>query len=409
MKIKRYFAADMRQALRKVREAQGSDAVILSNRKIDGGVEIVAAVDYDESLLDPGPPPARDPVPTASVSPLSKAPDPAATPVQAPPIEPVRERIEWSQDPSIAALRAELQSMRGLLEQQLSGLAWGEMGRRSPQRASMLRRLLSLQIEPDLARDVVAQIPEGADLEPAWRKALTVLAQQLKTQDDPILADGGVVALVGPTGVGKTTTVAKLAARFALRHGPDQVALVTTDNFRVGAVEQLRTFGRIMNVPVRVTKGQDELRNALDELYDRRLVLIDTAGMSQRDIRLSEQLSMIQDGAPLVRNYLVLSATTQTLGLDEAVRAFRSVQLDGCIITKLDEATGLGNMLSTVIRQRLPVVYVSDGQRVPEDIQPARAHRLVSQAVGIMQKSSQGDADESLELAYGSMAADGRL
>jgi flagellar biosynthesis protein FlhF len=203
--------------------------------------------------------------------------------------------------------------------------------------------------------------------------------------------------------------VAKLAARFALRHGAEQVALLTTDSFRVGAVEQLRTYARLMGIPVRVVGGREEIRAALEDVADRRLVLVDTAGMSQRDIRLSEQLSVIQDGSPLARAYVVLSATAQRLALEEVVAAFRGARLEGCILTKLDEATDLGAALSVVVEHRLKVTFVSDGQRVPEDLRPARAHHLVSKAVGATQRHGQAHDDESLELTFGALRAAGQL
>lgn len=413
MKIKRYFAMNMREAIRKVREEQGPDAVILSNRRVEGGVEIMAALDYDESLFaarelessradsSPGanplsgptvPPPARAPARSASSKPEAR----------------VKAGPNWAGEPGIAAVREEISSIRDLLEHQLSGLAWGELGRRKPQRAALLRRLLELDINAPLAREITAEVGENGPFDAAWRKALAILAHRIRVQDDSLLTEGGVVALVGATGVGKTTTVAKLAARFALRHGAEQVGLVTTDGYRVGAVEQLRTYGRIMGIPVRVTRGQEELRAALEDLYERRLVLIDTAGMSQRDIRLTEQLVELREGAPSVQTYLVLSATSQRQGLEETVYAFRRVDLEGCIVTKLDEAAGLGSVLSVAIQQQLPVAYVSDGQRVPEDIRPARAHHLVSKAVKAA-PNLRNDSDESLELAYGGMAASGHL
>ncbi|MCP4041716.1 MAG: flagellar biosynthesis protein FlhF [Gammaproteobacteria bacterium] len=413
MKIKRYFAEDMRQAIRKVREAQGSDAVILSNRKVEGGIEIVAAVDYDESLLVESAGGAPHPgVKETALSPAEEKDHAERSTLQnkakGNSVQGGSE-ITWSQEPAMRAMREELNSIRGLLEHQLSGLAWGELGRRKPQRVALLRRLMALELSPGLARETATQVAESLPPQAAWRKALGLIARRLTTINDGILTNGGIVALVGPTGVGKTTTVAKLAARFALQHGAEKVALVTTDSYRVGAVEQLRTYGRIMGIPVRVTNGEEELRIALDDLYGKRLVLIDTAGMSQRDIRLSEQLATLQNSVPMVETYLVLSATTQAWGLEETIKAFRGVELAGCIITKLDEATGLGNVLSSLIQQQLAVAYTGDGQRVPEDIQPARAQTLVARAVKIMNKSSRNFTDESMELAYGKMAANGSL
>jgi len=402
VKIKRYVAPDMRQALRTVRDAQGPDAVILSTRKVEGGVEVVAAVDYDEAPiraaaeLPPDPPPR----PRAPTSPGQAA---------AIGVRPFGPEEAGGEESSVAALREEVRSIRSLLERQLSGLAWGELGRRQPQRAALLRRLAELELHPRLVRELVAQVPPATDLEAAWRQALGVLAHWLPVGDADLLDQGGVVALLGSTGVGKTTTVAKIAARFAMRHGAEQVALLTTDSFRVGAVEQLRTYARLMGIPVRVVGARDELRTALEDLSGRRLVLIDTAGMSQRDIRLSEQLALLQGGSPAVRAFLVLSATAQRPALEEVVTAFRGAPLEGCIVTKLDEATGLGGVLSVVVEQRLRVAYVSDGQRVPEDLRPARAHHLVSKAVSAAQRRGQTYDDESLELTYGALGAAGQL
>ncbi len=391
MQIKRYFAEDMRQAIRKVREAQGPDAVILSNRKVNDGVEIVAAVDYDETAFSGVP--RQD-----ASSPRSEAP---AADTSSP------SGMVWAEDPALISMRNELNHLRGLLENQLSGLAWGDLGRRSPQRAALVRRLLELELSARVARQIAAEVPESKDPEAAWRNALGILGHRIEVAEDDILNKGGVVALVGPTGVGKTTTAAKLAARFALRHGAGNVALVTTDNYRVGAVEQLRTYARIMGVRVRVTEDRDDLEQALEQLADRRLVLIDTAGMSQRDIRLSEQLAMLHGGSQLVRCYLVMAATSQILTLEETVRAFRGARLDGCVITKLDEATSLGSVISVLIQHRLRAAYLSNGQRVPEDIRPARASDLIARAVTVMRQIGRRYDEESLEHAYGGMAVHG--
>ncbi|MFP5507345.1 MAG: flagellar biosynthesis protein FlhF, partial [Gammaproteobacteria bacterium] len=245
MKIKRYFAADMRQAIRKVREEQGPDAVILSNRKVDGGIEIVAAVDYDEALVNealdaPAPEarPAVRPEPsdvgaTAAPKPRVVRSDdyrPAAAAAGQPVgghgearVEPRKPAITWAQDPAIVEMRREIHELRGLLENQLAHLAWGDLQRRAPHTTELLRRLSDLGLTPALCRSLAEQVGPAVDEDQAWRRALGLLAHRLPVTDDDILNTGGVVALVGSTGVGKTTTVAKLAARYALRHGQRSV------------------------------------------------------------------------------------------------------------------------------------------------------------------------------------------
>ena len=401
MKIKRYFAADMRQAIRMVRDEQGPDAVILSNRRVDGGIELIAAVDYDAALFNTATPVAAEstqaapPAATATeyVAP-SRIDAVAATPVHK------RPEVEWSQDPAISEMRREVKALRSLLEDQLSSLAWGDYARNQPQKSALLRRLMALGLAPELCRQLADQIDADADSDNNWRQAMALLADWLPVADDEILNNGGVVALVGPTGVGKTTTVAKLAARFALRHGQRQVALISTDNYRIGAHEQLLTYGRILGVSVQTASDQDELHTLLQGMTEKKLVLIDTAGMSQRDLRLSEQLATLHGGSPLIKTYLVLSAATQQSGLDEAVRAFQRVPLSGCILTKVDEAARLGDALSSVIHSRLPLAYISDGQRVPEDMHPARAHGLISRAVALLQHNPAQLEDSYMAQAF---------
>ncbi len=424
MKIKRYFAADMRQAIRMVRDEQGPDAVILSNRKVDGGIEVVAAVDYDEGVIrklaaERTAPAAGSEQPRGQMAELPQAPLSEAMSPQAPteaataarteqPVSPTPEpRVVWSQDPALVAMREEIQTLRSILEGQLSGLAWSEEGRRNPFRTRLLEQLTRLGLSPVVSRELADGVECGRDTQHNWRQALALLARRLPVTNDDILTHGGVVALVGPTGVGKTTTAAKLAARFTLRHGPNRVALVTTDSYRIGAHQQLKTFGRILGAPVHVAEDADELRRILALLSDRQLVIIDTAGMSQRDLRLSEQFAMLRGGSPMIRKYLVLSATTQRAGLEEGIRAFGHIGLDGCIVTKVDETMGLGEAISAIVQQQLPVAYLGDGQRVPEDLQPARANNLVNRSVALMRQHSEKPDEEALAFAFGGRVSNG--
>lgn len=421
MKIKRFFAADMRQAIRMVRQELGADAVILSNKRVNGGLEVVAAMDYEEGLLEQTE--ARDASPA-----VMTLPDDADAVAQAAAMKPrarvaatasVYEtyeqrsgetrpapkvsranQIEWSQEPTLVEMRNELQGLRDMVQNQLSGLAWGDMARSRPVRADMIRRLKGLGLSMALAREM-AEHAQSDEVEQGWREVLSSLARNVPVAEETLIHDGGIIALVGSTGVGKTTTVAKLAARFALRHGARNVALVTTDSYRIGAHEQLRIYGQLLGMPVHVANNAEELRETLRSLADKKLVLIDTAGMSQRDLRLTEQFGTLHGGSSLIRSYLVLPATSQAAVLTETIGAFAHMALDGCILTKVDEAVSLGGALNAVIQHQLPLAYVTDGQRVPEDLHPARVHNLLKQAVLLAHKHEEKQDEDALAIAYG--------
>jgi len=247
----------------------------------------------------------------------------------------------------------------------------------------------------------LGQIPaSGHDALP-----LGLLARRIPVAGaDPVL-DGGVIALLGPTGVGKTTTIAKLAARFAAKHGTRDLALVTTDHYRVGAQEQLFTYGRLLGVPVQTAANAAELREALARLADRKLVLIDTAGMAARDRKLAAQFAELKAAQRPIRPWLVLAATTQAGDQDEILRRFGAAQPQGCVLTKLDEATRIGGVLSAAIRHRLPIQYLCSGQRVPEDIAGARADQLVLQAMQLARQAPARVDDSTLALQFGAAHA----
>ncbi|HET8700858.1 MAG TPA: flagellar biosynthesis protein FlhF [Nitrococcus sp.] len=441
MKIKRIFAADMRQAIRQVRESHGPDAVILSSRNVDGGVEVISAVDYDEGSVraalestpaepessltaaadfqavlgrtlrrkaDANTPARRLNVTVGDAVDLdfstadadAEEPTKAAAPAGEPPL-----RIEWTQEPAMREMRAELRTLRNLFESQLKLQEWQRLGQRHPLRVTLLQRLTELGLGSDVARKLADHVPEAGDPEQVWSKAMALLRRHLPVADDDIVEHGGVIAIVGPTGVGKTTTVAKLAARFALRHGRRHVALVTTDNFRIGGQEQLRSFARILGLPVHAANDREELAAVLADLGDKRLVLIDTTGMSHRDMRLAEQLHTLETAGSTIRAYLVVSANTQLTALCEIVRGFRKVKPAGCILSKVDEATSLGSAMTAMLRYRLPVAYLGTGQRVPEDLQPARNDRLLESALALMQRyTGEQNDDESLALRFAGAA-----
>ena len=443
MKIKRFVAEDMRTALRKVSEALGPDAVILSNNRIEEGIEIVAAIDYDESLIkkpvhtsiDKKPNPFLQDDEDVSRTHIEKRNREAAiddmrfarnipaqkikvkeektvtprspsfsTPIQ----EPAKEHL-WTEEPAFLEMQTELKSLRGLLVNQLSGLSWGKEVQYHPLRARLLQRLISLGLSPKLAKDIASQVNEEADFDHNWRLALGELAHRIPVNDNEIIEKGGVVALVGATGVGKTTTIAKLAARYTLKHGPHRVALITTDNYRVAAQEQLRSYARIMGIPMRVAGDADGLRQALDGLHDKELILIDTAGMSQRDMMLNKQLTMLQaEDLPEIKTYLTLATNCQRGVLHETGQKFKEMNLSGCILTKVDETTSMGGAITVAIENNLPISYFCDGQQVPEDIHLARAHSIVSRSVSVMQHmASMSIQDEATSLTIGGMVANG--
>jgi flagellar biosynthesis protein FlhF len=264
-----------------------------------------------------------------------------------------------------------------------------------------LKKLLNCGVSPKLAQDIVRELPYSDKLETAWESTLAKLRGRLNLINEDMIEKGGVIALVGPTGVGKTTTVAKLAARYALRRGVRHAALITTDNYRVGAHEQLRTYGRLLDIPIRNALSKEELHSHLNDLMDKDLVLIDTAGMSQRDLRISEQLSVLKESNANMKVYLVLTATSQLSALQETISVFRGINLDGCILTKLDEATSIGPAISAIIEQKLPLAYVSDGQRVPEDLHLARGDKLINRDSFDMNRRKVGSIDELMRCSMG--------
>lgn len=433
MKMKHYRAPDMRQALRLIRDAQGPDAVILSSKRIDGGVEVVAAVDYDgatsEGVDTYGQMPAydqreesyhsraqqvaaalavrtqseRQAAPVAERAALPKAAPAKAAPAKAPSrfSSPAFEDLD-AVEPS--TMGDELRTLRQMLETQFATLAWNDLSRRSPLQISLLKQLTVLGLAADLAGELVAQLPSKLEPPEAQRLMLAQLARRIAVAEERWIDHGGIVAMVGPTGVGKTTLIAKLAARWVMRHGPRGLALISADSVRIGAQEQIHTLGRLLGAPAYGIEGVHELPELLDHLSDRRLILIDTAGLSQRDARLASELAALSNAHPKIETTLVLSAAAQAGAIEETVERFAAAQPASCVLTKIDEATSLGGAISTLIRSRLPVAYLSDGQRVPEDLSVARAHQVVARAVQLSKKSGATADEDLLQRRFGAVA-----
>ncbi len=282
---------------------------------------------------------------------------------------------------NFANMQQEMASIRSLLEHQVSGLMWQDMAQKDPQRAVLVKRLTALGLNEQIADQIAGYVPQQAHEQEAWSHATKLITQQINTTQNDIINRGGVVALVGPTGVGKTTTIAKLAAGYAQVHGADQVALISTDTFRIAGFEQLATYGKIIGCQVVLAKDSEALDVFLQQFSKKKLVLIDTAGMGQRDMRLAEQLTaLVANSRVRIRNYLVLAANVQQRVMQENVDRFKKIPLSGCIYTKLDESVSIGEIITTSIQNGLPIGYLTDGQRVPEDIKVANAEKLVTLA-----------------------------
>lgn len=412
MQVKRFFAADMRQAMKLVRDELGADAAIIGNRRIAGGVELTAALDYKLSALAPRVPnleleeelrKTQSRIVSAQAELSTRGESDAATnrqlvaglPLTAaePLVEPRREeptRAQAAPAPQPAvdqrlfdSMRSELNGLRELLEVQLGSLAWTQLQGSKPAQANLWRRLQRIGLSGPIARELLTLTGEIQEPRQAWRMLLAHLARMIRTPEMEPLEEGGVIAMVGPAGMGKTTTLAKLAARYVLKYGSQSVALVSMDSFRIGAQEQLKTLGRILNVSVTQVDPGQSLVQALEPLLRKRVVLIDTAGLQASDPALRMQLESLAGRGINARNYLVLATTSQKQVLSAAYHSYKRCGLAGCILTKLDETACLGEVLSLAISQELPIAYLTDGPRIPDDLHLPRRHQLVSRAVSV--------------------------
>jgi flagellar biosynthesis protein FlhF len=472
MKIKRFFAADIRQAMRMVKEELGADAVIMSNRTVDGGIEIVAARDFDEQsihnklqeqtaeqqqpqahkskklqeqsaeqqqaqaykakkivlpnfdaakkrlqLLDsqrkqsatafvPEPPVRSHQFPDnrrtsdqyvgyAEKIQLRGKPETTTAKVNASVIkeDPLKnfktpEKQSSLSDKLLMEMSKELKYLRTAMDAKLANISWAHNSQTTPVRTDLLQRLAGMGISKKLSVMIANHFTSHSDAELVFAKAQEMLVKVLPIAADNLLETGGIVALVGPTGVGKTTTIAKLAAKFILKHGASQVALITTDNYRIAAHEQLNTYGRILDVPVRVASSAEELRSLIHGFSDKRLILIDTAGMSQRDMKLVEQINTLQQNEVSIRSYLVMSAATEYKAMNAIIKAFAVFDPQASILTKLDEAVTIGSAISSIIEHNLPLSFIADGQQVPEDIHSPHARSLIEHCVAELNAES---------------------
>jgi flagellar biosynthesis protein FlhF len=443
MKIKRFVAPDMRQAMRQVRDEQGPDAVILSTRRMDDGIEIIAALDYDEALVREAgfayeAPTAEEKLESIRATrdqrdlreaeriarvdqaraATAAAVERAAKAAPASPNAPQRQSSAAlaasvadvvraatvsapQNDAAVNGMRAEINNLREMLEVQLSALAWNQKDRQQPLQARVLREMTRLGIDGDVARALCAELPDNMTAEQARYLPLGILSRNIRTSGRNFdTVGGGITAFVGTTGVGKTTSIAKLAARAVLRHGASNVALISADQYRIGAGAQLEHYGRLLGVRVYNAHDAQSLRNVLLQLRGKHTVLIDTAGLAGNDPKLQQQFETLRAMAD-VRVCLVVAANAQAQAIDSAMRAYAPLKPQSAILTKLDETPLLGGALSALIRHGMPLDYTTDGQRVPEDIASADARKLVCLAAQMLKQRNDEPDDAILADRFG--------
>ena len=468
MKVKRFFAPDMRQAMRRVRDEIGADAVIVSNHRVAGGVEVVAAHENDyevaqqeftrtktksrkrqeqidvltrggDSDLAGELQKARMQIASAQSSggqktdasgPVNrqlesddedlrtilaslkqrqkkKADSAHQNYMRGPMVEETDLGVDLQEELSISAsvpqsessndglirsMQDEIAQLKALLSQQVVAARAASV---APSKPPLQRKLELLGVSEKLSSHLTASMEMDISPDKAWKHALSRLSDSIPVLGDDFIDRGGMIAFVGPTGVGKTTTIGKLAARYVLKYGSSSLALVTTDTFRIAAHEQLRTFGRILDVPVRVVDATNSLDEVLHSLKNKRLVLIDTAGLNTQEPHSEAQLEMLESVTLRLKKLLVVSCSSQRRVVEQAFNAYQRLGLNGCVLSKMDESGSLGEAISLIVEKRLPVTYVTDGQRIPDDIDVAQKHELVSRAVITAQRAIEAEKNTS--------------
>ena len=389
MQVRRYIAQDMRQALKQIREELGPEAVILSNKRVPGGVEILTALDYDAttfavssdeastktSAMDAGAKHSHS-IPSAA-SKAGHSQNQLDSAFETLLNQHLQSNPQKNLDEDLmAAMRSEIESLRFLLKDQMEQMTRENWNARNPVEAAVMQRFEKYRLSTKVTRPIARQVAQHITIEEGWRAAIAILRKQIPIVDNNQF-NQGVVALLGPTGAGKTTTIAKLAVRFALRHGRDELALVTTDRYRLAAYEQLKALGRIIDVPVRLVEENTNLNKVLRSLRDKSLVLIDTAGFQQADDERRQQLEALESANVNIKKLLVLPCTNQDSTLRAAYDLLAKSRIDACILSKTDETMSFGEVISLVVEKALPVAYITNGQSIPDDLQTAHAESLI--------------------------------
>ena len=436
MEVKRFFSTTMQDALRVVREEFGADAVILSNSKVEGGVEIVAALDYEESWEqepveqeiavrgEPSPSQlarmhaekhlqlqremeqAKRKIeavrakkykePHFADQDFNRLSDSTRSSVNGPKSTQNKTSAENTLDhDSLSAMRAEILEIKGLLAKQASQSMASQQKSLLEQQVDKMfdslclsksaRFALTKELNLWLKRGENSELDNQFDL--CWKHLGAFIEKSVRVEHSEIIDRQGIFALVGPTGSGKTMTIGKMAARYVMEYGAENIALVTTDRYRIAAHEQLKVFGRILNVPVHTVDESHSLDMILDKLSQKKIVLVDTAGLMHSDSCWTEQLQEIKLSKHKIECYLTVSAVGQYQVMSSIYHNYKMVDLSGVIVTKVDEAVSLGEVLSFLMDTGLKASYFTDGQRVPEDIHLFDAHSMFERAQTLLNTS----------------------
>ena len=395
MKMHKYTAPDMRTALRKVRAEHGPDALILWTRRTAGVVELTVATDPEAMANAEILTQARRAVGADTVAmPTRSASRPAVVPpVGIPP---------GVLPPAVAgspAIDSELRSLRHLLETQLAALAWNDLTRRAPVKAALMREFASLGLDRELGAALLEGVTSDDELERARQQGLAALCDRLKTIDDRWTTQGGVLSLIGSPGSGKSSAMAGIAARWVLRNGPNGAVLVSAGDPRFGAFEQLARLGRLLGIPTYQVEEIEALPALLARLGEQRLVLVDTGAVGLRSDDRNDDPGLEERNLSILRSAgsiaAILPATLQATATRQLALRYARAGVTACIATRLDEAASLGGLLSAVITAGLPLAYVTDGTRLPDDLRPARADELIALAVALQERHG-NTADEDL-------------
>lgn len=376
MSSKRFVAKTAREVMTQVRNELGPDATILSHREINGWHEITATQPQKSAPQNI----AKEPIANdkqilakraqemlALFNSKQDAREAKTTAAQQAPDAAVKKEVDQN---SLEALLSEVREMKVSLQSQLDDISWGATSPHNQTKNMLISNFINLGFNQDLIKRVIKKLPMDLGYEDALFWTRDLLSKNIKSTEDEaeILEGTGIYALLGPTGVGKTTTIAKIAARYALKNGNASVGLISTDTYRIGGNEQLRIYAKIMGVEMLVAKNIEELDAATKKLSDKKIILIDMAGLSHKDPMVETQLQLLSDAKASIKKVLCLNANNTTDGLNAVAMAYAKKGLEACIITKSDEAMTLGSALNVVMKNKLKVLYLTNGQRVPEDI-----------------------------------------